>query len=151
MWRYLHHQNIVPLLGVTSSPLQLISEWMPGRELTEHIKKYPDTDRLCLVGVPRTPFDPAFTPGTSYLVSLKAFNFYIFEASFMVTSKVYVVLLNPILPEYRHVSSQISLWMMPVAHGSLISVRLQSPNVQILYRLPRMIRIILRDGLRQKS
>jgi len=151
VWRYLHHQNIVPLLGVTSTPLQLISEWMPDRELTEHIKKHPDTDRLCLVGVPCILFDLAFTPGTSYLVSLKAFNFSTFETSFMVASKVYVTLLNPVLLVYRHVSSQISLWMMPVAHGSLISARLQSPNVRILYRLPWIIRVILRDGLHQKS
>ena len=69
---------------------------MPDRELTEHIKKHPDTDRLCLVGGPRIPFDLAFTLGTSYLVSLKAFNFSTFETSFTVTSKVYVVLLNPV-------------------------------------------------------
>ena len=151
MWKHLHHQNIVPLLGVTSPPLQLISEGMSDRELTEHIKKYPDTDRLCLVGVPRILFDPSFTPGTSYLVSLKAFNFSTFETSFMVTSRVYVILLNPVLPAYQCVSSQISLWMMPVVHGSLISVRLWSPNIRILYRLPQMIRVILRDGLHRKS
>jgi len=151
VWKHLHHQNIVPLLGVTSPPLQLISEWMPDRELAEHIERHPGTDRLCLVGVPRIPFDPALTPGTSYLVSPKAFNFSTFETSFMVTSKVYVILLTPVLPVYQHVSSQISLWMMPVVHGSPISVKLRSPKVQILYKLPRMIRVILHDGLRRKS
>ena len=151
MWKHLHHQNIVPFLGVTSSPLQLISEWMPDRELTEHIKKHPDADRLGLVGVPPIPFSPAFTPGTSYLVLLKAFNFSTLETSFMVISRVYAVLLNPVLPLYRHISSQISLWMMLVVHGSLISVRLQSFNVWILYRLPQMIWVIPHDGLRRRS
>ena len=56
MWKHLHHQNIVPLLGVTSSPVQLISEWMPNGELTEHIKRHPDTDRLGLVGPPPVMF-----------------------------------------------------------------------------------------------
>ena len=100
MWKHLHHQNIVPLLGVTSPPLHLISEWMPDVELTIHIEKHPNTDRLCLVGIHLIPFDPAFTLGISYLVLLKLFNFSTLEISFMVTSKVYVVLLNPILLVY---------------------------------------------------
>lgn len=50
MWKRLAHPNIVPLLGITSTPLQLISEWMPGGDLTEYIKKNPDVDRLDLVG-----------------------------------------------------------------------------------------------------
>ena len=45
------HQNIVPLLGVTSTPLQLVSEWMPGGDLTEYVKKHPEVDRLELVCV----------------------------------------------------------------------------------------------------
>ena len=52
MWRRLVHPNIVPLLGVTSTPLQLISEWMTGGSLMEYIKKNPNTDRVVLVGVP---------------------------------------------------------------------------------------------------
>ena len=51
MWKHLDHQNVVPLLGITSTPLQLISEWMPGGVLTEYIKKNPGVDRLGLVGV----------------------------------------------------------------------------------------------------
>lgn len=49
-WKRLEHQSIVPLLGVTSSPLQFISEWMPGGDLTGYINKYPDADRISLVG-----------------------------------------------------------------------------------------------------
>ena len=49
VWKHLDHPNIVPLLGVTSTPLQLISEWMTGGNLTEYIGKHPDTDRLGIV------------------------------------------------------------------------------------------------------
>jgi len=51
VWKRLAHPNIVPLLGITPTPLQLVSEWMPGGDLTEYIKSHPDTDRLGLVGV----------------------------------------------------------------------------------------------------
>ena len=50
MWKCLDHKNIVPLLGITESPLQLISEWMPGGHLTEYIGDHPDANRLGLVG-----------------------------------------------------------------------------------------------------
>lgn len=50
MWKRLTHPNIVPIIGVTSTPLQLVSEWMTGGGLTEYIKKNPDADRLVLVG-----------------------------------------------------------------------------------------------------
>ena len=70
----LTHSNIVPLLGITPSPLQLISEWMPGGDLTEYIKKHPDTDRLDLVGAPPVASYPALIHTASYLISLKAFT-----------------------------------------------------------------------------
>jgi len=50
MWKYLTHPNILPLLGVTLTPFQLISTWMPGGDLPEYIKKNPDVDRIGLVG-----------------------------------------------------------------------------------------------------
>ena len=50
MWKYLTHPNIVPLLCVTFTPFQLISECMSGGELPDYIKMYPDADRLGLVG-----------------------------------------------------------------------------------------------------
>ena len=61
-WRYLEHPNIVPLLGVTIDPLQLISDWMPGGDLTEYIMNNPDADRLKLVGVPSTALYDELTP-----------------------------------------------------------------------------------------
>ena len=53
MWRHLTHPNIVPLLGVTITPkFQLVSDWMSGGDLLEHLRKNPDADRLKLVGIP---------------------------------------------------------------------------------------------------
>ncbi|KAF9650992.1 kinase-like protein [Thelephora ganbajun] len=49
MWKRLAHPNIVPLLGITLEPLQLISTWMPGGELKEYITHHLDTDRLSLL------------------------------------------------------------------------------------------------------
>ena len=51
MWKLLTHPNIVPLLGITLSPFQLVSEWIAGGPLQNHIKAHPDADRLELVGV----------------------------------------------------------------------------------------------------
>ena len=52
MWKYLTHPNIVPLLGVSTTPFQLISNWMSGGDLPGYIKENPDADRLKLVGAP---------------------------------------------------------------------------------------------------
>ena len=53
-WKRLEHPNIVPLLGIntTPSPPQLISDWIPGGNLTEYIRNNPGADRLGLVGTP---------------------------------------------------------------------------------------------------
>ena len=76
MWKYLTHPNIVPLLGVTTTPFQLISNWMSGGDLPGYIKKNPDADRLKLVGVSLPPryVDPVLTPAVSYQPSLRAFT-----------------------------------------------------------------------------
>ncbi|KAF9645725.1 kinase-like protein [Thelephora ganbajun] len=47
MWKHLKHPNILPLLGVTLSPLQLVSNWMPGGDLSGYVKNS-DTNRLGL-------------------------------------------------------------------------------------------------------
>ena len=62
MWKHLKHKNIVPLLGITTSPLQLVSEWMPGGELTEYIGKHPDANRLGLVDILPFMFYSILTP-----------------------------------------------------------------------------------------
>ena len=58
MWKRLKHPNILPLLGVTIHPLQLISDWMPGGDLPGYIKKHSDVDRIGLVGVLPVVFIP---------------------------------------------------------------------------------------------
>ena len=56
VWKGLVHPNIVPLLGITVSPFQFISVWMPGGELSEYIDAHPYADHLGLVGShPATP------------------------------------------------------------------------------------------------
>ena len=57
MWKHMKHPNMVPLLGVTIEPPQLISGWMPGGDLPTHVKN-PNTDRLLLVGAVSTIFPP---------------------------------------------------------------------------------------------
>ena len=52
LWKNLNHVNILPLLGVTIEPLQLVSKWVSGGHMREYIKKYPDADRRRLVRVP---------------------------------------------------------------------------------------------------
>ena len=49
VWKHAKHPNIVPFLGVTSAPFQLVSDWMSGGNLMEYIHKHPGTDRLALV------------------------------------------------------------------------------------------------------
>ena len=63
MWKHLKHPNIVPFLGaITADPLQLVSEWMPGGNLTEYVTCHSDPDRLSLVGAPSIVFYSALTP-----------------------------------------------------------------------------------------
>jgi hypothetical protein len=57
MWKRMAHPNIVPLLGITTSPRpQLISDWMSGGDLPKYVKKYPDADRPVLVCTPLVGF-----------------------------------------------------------------------------------------------
>ena len=60
-WKHLAHPNVVPLLGITTDPLQLVSYWMSGGDLTEYITNYPDANRLSLVRVPSTASCDALT------------------------------------------------------------------------------------------
>lgn len=95
MWRHLTHPNIVPLLGITLEPLQLISTWIPGGELKVYIIGNPDTDRLALVGVPPplASSNYAYTL-SSYAVSLMASITSISATLSTVISKGYVIIIN---------------------------------------------------------
>ena len=71
VWKHLAHSNIVPLLGATIDPPQLVSDWMCGGDLNEYITNNPDADRQGLVRLPPTLMYSAFTPA-SYPVWLRA-------------------------------------------------------------------------------
>ena len=62
MWKRLTHPNILPLLGITFTPLQLISNWMPAGDLPEYIQGHPGADRLELVLSLLLLFYPTLTP-----------------------------------------------------------------------------------------
>ena len=97
MWKRLKHRNIVPFLGITSTPLQLISEWMPNGDLTEYIRRHLNTDRLTLVSVPLLLLT-IHLPLVSYVMSPTAFTFSTPATWFIVISKEYAIILNPISP-----------------------------------------------------
>ena len=63
VWKRLNHPNIVPFKGVTFDPLQLISEWMPGGELRDYVRKNRDTSLVSLVS-------PAPLIAAQYLIPL---------------------------------------------------------------------------------
>ena len=96
VWKRLEHQNIVPFLGITPSPLQLISEWMSGGDLTEHIKKHLGADRIALVGHSPSVPDTMLTPATSCLTSLMAFTTSIPATSSTAILRGYVIAPSPV-------------------------------------------------------
>ena len=51
MLKNLEHPNILPILGATISPSQLVSALMPAGDLSKYLPKNPDTNRIGLVGV----------------------------------------------------------------------------------------------------
>ena len=65
VWKHSRHPNIVPLLGVTLDPPQLISDRMPGGDLTEYITSHPDTDRISLVSDLSTSLYETLTPSSA--------------------------------------------------------------------------------------
>ena len=53
-WKTLQHPNVLPLLGVTMTEVQLtmVSEWMVNGSINEFVRANPDVDRLGLVSLP---------------------------------------------------------------------------------------------------
>ena len=51
MWKHLNHPNIVPFIGVTLEPLQLVSEWMDNGKLQEYLRTNPEADSVNLVSL----------------------------------------------------------------------------------------------------
>jgi len=56
IWKRLIHPSVVPFTGVTFDPLQIVSEWMSGGNLTTHIEANPRTNRIALVSASFDPF-----------------------------------------------------------------------------------------------
>ena len=52
MWKKLKHPNIVPFVGVTTDPLQVVWEWMPNGNLMEFVTRNPGANRIGLVSPP---------------------------------------------------------------------------------------------------
>jgi len=50
MWKRLRHPNVVPFIGITANPLQIVLERMPNRTLTGYVDKNPSVNRIGLVG-----------------------------------------------------------------------------------------------------
>ena len=65
MWKHMTHPNILPFLGVTTTPFQLVSVWMSGGKLSEYIEKHPDVDRVGLVRVHPVVSIPFLLPSTA--------------------------------------------------------------------------------------
>jgi len=59
MWKRLSHPHIVPFVGVTLEPLQLVSMWMPGGELRDYVKENPYANLIRLVSHLLSPLDTA--------------------------------------------------------------------------------------------
>ena len=49
MWKRLRHPNIIPFVGITTNPLQIISKWMPNGTLMDYLERNPDANRISLV------------------------------------------------------------------------------------------------------
>ena len=62
MWKALHHQNMLPLLGVTVTDTQfvVVSEWMRNGNVVEFVKANVHTNRLELVRFPFETLLPAY-------------------------------------------------------------------------------------------
>jgi serine/threonine protein kinase len=150
IWKHLTHPNILPLLGTTIAPLQLISHWMPGGDLPEYIKKNSDADRLGLVGAPLSCSSHAYfrcqlsdiTKGLCYLHSCNVIHGDLKGVS--CCSESY-------LATPSHVASRTSSSTIPVMHASRISASLRSPKTWIPSGALRLSMGTPRGGLRQRS
>jgi len=62
VWKRLMHPNVLPLLRITITPFQFVSNWMSGGDLPGYIKETSDADRLRLVDIPPVMFVPRLPP-----------------------------------------------------------------------------------------
>lgn len=54
----LSHPNLVPFIGATVDPLQIVTERMPDRNLKEYLEEHPEANRIGLASpLPFITFD----------------------------------------------------------------------------------------------
>ena len=71
-WKHLAHPNVLPLLGITVTPFQLISNWVSGGNLLEYIQGHPDADRHALVSAHPVAITRPSDRTASFVTLLKA-------------------------------------------------------------------------------
>ena len=59
MWKYLKHENVLPLLGTSVSPPQLVSPFKAAGNLSEYLKEHPGARGLRIVSVSLAKIAPA--------------------------------------------------------------------------------------------
>ena len=52
MWKQLRHPNIVPLISLTTDPLQTVLEWMSNGTLIKFVNENLDMNQINLVSPP---------------------------------------------------------------------------------------------------
>jgi len=72
--KHVRHRNIVPFLGATLDPPQLLSAWMPGGGLVEYVTANPEKNRLRLVGSLPAVSGEVLTLLASCAMSLRVWN-----------------------------------------------------------------------------
>ena len=154
LWKHLSHPKIVPLLGVSIAPRQLISFWTPGSNLLDGIKNL-NPDKLGLVSVVPailTHADHLF----SYLTSLTVFATFTPVMLSMEISREYVVL-NSVPLQYRPLS-QYNILVDNSGHARITDFGLptvtqdsESPQNTGLYTARWAAPEVLRDGICSKE
>ena len=116
--KHLKHPNLVPLLGVTVEPPQLISDRMPGGNLLVYLGNHSDADRISLVCFYLVTLHGALTSfAVSYPVSPMVSTTYILAMWFMEIYTECVIVLGLVDSyTYCHFSSQTSSWTGPAMH-----------------------------------
>jgi serine/threonine protein kinase len=76
MWKPLTHPNIVLFRGVTTNPLQIVSEWVPGGDLTTYINLRPHINPVTIVSLIARLSDASPQIFISWLVSYMALTTY---------------------------------------------------------------------------
>ena len=89
IWKHLNHPNVSRFRGITTNPLQIISDRMPGGTLPEYIEGNPGADRIQLVGAAPNVFILCLTPlpFSSFLVLPKVLITSTHVMRFMVSSR----------------------------------------------------------------